>query len=229
MPKPITSPPRTLIIAAHPDDELLGAGGWMARYPGCEVAIVSDGTLTEHEVTEGGRSWLEYLSAKEGALQEAAKLIGFSVIRIGDFPDQQIPFNRGLQMWVESVMTEVRPEVVITHSFKETNRDHRVVAEAVHVAARPYARTGSSLNMLLAFHVDPLGIFQDFQPQLYVPLSEDELSRKLQALALYEKIGAIRDWPHPRSIKAVEIQARYCGSKLGCPAAEAYELIWGQL
>lgn len=226
--KPITSPPRTLIIAAHPDDELLGAGGWMARYPGCEVAIVSDGTQTEHEVTEGGRSWLEYLSAKEGALQEAAKLIGFSVIRIGDFPDQQIQFTRGLQEWVESVVSEVRPEIVISHSIKELNRDHQVVAEAVRVACRPASRSGGSLNMLLAFHVDPMGL-ETWEPNLYVPLAEDELSRKLQALAFYEKIGAIKPWPHPRSIRAIETCARHYGSKLSCPAAETYELIWGQL
>lgn len=216
-----------LVIAAHPDDEVLGAGGFMAHHPGCSVAIVSEGTSSEHS----DPGYYTVLAAKRAATQRAAVALSFVVVREGDFPDQQLAFTRALQEWVEAVVVETRPDVVLTHRPTELNRDHRVVSEAVQVACRPYCQTGKAVRLLLGYPVDPLGFPTPryIAGALTLPLTEGELSQKLLACQAYAEAGAFRDWPHPRSLRAVETHARATGHAVGVPAAEAYELLWGLL
>jgi LmbE family N-acetylglucosaminyl deacetylase len=218
-----------LIIAAHPDDEVLGAGGFMAHHHGCSVALVSEGTSAERVVQESG-GYDTFLAAKRAATQQAAGILQAVIAREGDFIDQQLVLSRALQEWIEAVIEEARPDVVLTHALTELNRDHRVVAEAVLVACRPFCGTGQGVQQVLTFQVDPLSVpGQLVEVNQVLPLTEPELQRKLAACTVYESAGALRTWPHPRSRLAVEAQARALGSRWGVSAAEGYSLVWGRM
>ena len=214
---------RILVIAAHPDDEVLGAGGLMATYPGCSVAIASDGTEAEYSPEPyRDRRDARWLSARE-----AAKCLGSIIVREGDFIDQQMKLSRYLVEWTETIVREIRPTLVLTHNPTDLNSDHRVVTEAVAIATRPYARTGDGVRALLGFSVDtmPMPSLHQQCPQLLLELSAKALEMKLEALSCYA--SQMRDWPHPRSYKAIEYQARWLGATVGISAAEPYTLIWG--
>lgn len=218
-------PSPALIVAAHPDDEVLGAGGFTARHPGTMIAVVSEGTSREAGDV-GAR-----LAAKRRATLEAALLLGGRVVAEGDFEDQRLQLVPELVGWIERVVRESGPVSILTHSPRDLNQDHRVVAEAVAVAARPYSAAGAGVKMLLGFHVDPRPApwAEASAPRLFLRLTEDDLRRKLAALGCYAEAGAMRDWPHPRSLEAVRHHAHWLGSTIGAPAAEAYDLVWGEI
>lgn len=219
-----------LIVAAHPDDEVLLAGGFMAHHPGCSVAIVSEGTSTERLAADED-SHYGLLERKRRATVKAAQVLNSITVREGEFPDQQLELTRPLQNWIESVIEENRPDVVITHLSTELNRDHRIVAEAVTVACRPFCATGQTVKLVLGASVDVMQLsgLSALAGPLVLPLTEQELQSKLAACRAYEAAGAMRDWPHPRSLTAIEVLARATGFRIGVAAAEAYTLLWGQL
>lgn len=224
---------QALIIAAHPDDEVLGAGGFMAHVPGTQVALVSEGTSEEPGLLQNGGTltYEEMLEAKRQATKRAAQRLNAAVVREGDFRDQHLhAAGPALHHWIESVIMEVRPSLVLTHSAAELNRDHQAVAQAVAVACRPYCASGGSVAGLLTFHVDPLSApGLDERPALVLGLTEAEVAAKLEALEYYDQAGALRTWPHPRSLRALELQMRALGTRWGLTAGEGYSLVWGTI
>lgn len=217
---------RVLVIAAHPDDEILGAGGLMATYPGTCVAIASEGTSAERP-SDDGEPYIARLARKRAASLEASKVLRSVIVREGDYLDQQMELKPSLIGWVEDVVRETRPTVVATHAPTDLNADHRVVAEATAVAVRPYAR--GDVRLLIGFTVDLVQAPWAPPPslRLYLPLTEAALAGKLAALRCYDR--EMRDWPHPRSYRAIESLSRVMGSIIGAAAAEPYALTWGVL
>lgn len=219
---------RTLIIAAHPDDEVLGAGGWMAKYPGAQIGIVSEGTSAELSPI----SWNERLKTKRSETAKAAMLLKATIVAEGDFPDQALTLSKQLRDWIETVIQVVQPGIVLTHHPNDLNQDHRIVAEAVTIACRPYTPLGAEIALCLGFEVDPWPVpgNPEFSPGgvITLPLSENDLSQKLAGIDCYSPSGSILKWPHPRSIKACEYRARWIGARIGHTAGEAYHLIWGR-
>src|SRR6185295_6403355 len=126
---------KVLVFAAHPDDELLGLGGTIARHgaAGDEVTAVITAEGTAGNPAEGAARRLE-----EHA-QAAARILGVSDLRFLRLPDQRLDTLPLLEITerVEAVVREIAPEVVYTHHWGDLNRDHRIVSEAVQVACRP--------------------------------------------------------------------------------------------
>lgn len=217
-----------LVIAAHPDDEVLGAGGFMAHYPGTSVLLLTNGSM--EEASRLG-DYDERAKAKLAAAEDSAVLLSAIVTRVGEWADQMLTLSPALRHFIERAIQEVRPSVVLTHSPTDLNQDHRVVAEAVAVACRPYSSSGTTVKWLLGFEVDALSLpgLPPAYPSLSLPLSEPDLALKLAALHRYAEAACLRDWPHPRSLQAIEHGARWAGAAIGHPAAERYHLLWGQL
>lgn len=211
-----------LIIAAHPDDEVLGAGGWMARYPGTKVAIVSEGTSAECTQKE----FMKRLAIKRAATAMAAQVTKSEVVWEGEYTDQCLQVRPVLIDDLTAVIRRAMPHVILTHAASDLNQDHRVVAEAVAVAARPFL--SQWVRAVLAFTVDVWtapGMTRQTGGDVFLALTEDQLEMKLRACALYG--DAMRAWPHPRSIEALRVLARATGARVGRPAAEHYSLLWG--
>lgn len=217
-----------IIFAAHPDDEVLGCGGTIAKLVDqgnhVHIAFLADGVFSrEGEIPEQR----EALFQRRVAAKAACEILGGSSVSFGDFPDNRMDTVALLDITkaVEALIVEHRPEMVFTHHSGDVNIDHRCLHNAVVTACRP--QRGHSVKTLLCFEVPSSTEWQipgsapGFTPNWFVDVSET-LERKLAALNAYE--AELRNWPHPRSCRAVEHLAHWRGATVGVDAAEAFML-----
>jgi LmbE family N-acetylglucosaminyl deacetylase len=215
---------RVLVIAAHPDDEVLGAGATMARlaHEGAEVhvAIVTEGCTSQYPDRP------DLIEVKRAQAQAALEILGGTALHFGNLPDMQldtVPLVR-VNRFLEEVVRAVAPDVVFTHHAHDLNRDHRIVHEASVVACRPDSR--HPVRALYAYDVLGVtnfgGVTPSFAPGVYFE-SLAFLDRKVRALGAYDI--EVRPFPHPRSAEAIEAQGRVYGALSATAWAEAFQVI----
>lgn len=214
-----------LVVAAHPDDEVLGCGASIARHAAAgdavHVLILAEG------LTSRGRAGAAALRKLRADAQKAARVLGAQPPVFGGLPDNRLDTVALLDVvkLVEREVARVRPAVVYTHHAGDLNVDHRVAHQAVLTACRPLP--ASPVGKILCFEVPSSTEWQApgsapaFAPNVFHDVAKS-LSRKLAALRAYA--GEMRRWPHPRSLKAVEHLARWRGATIGADAAEAFVL-----
>ncbi|WP_017185621.1 PIG-L deacetylase family protein [Alkalibacillus haloalkaliphilus] len=220
-----------LVIAAHPDDEVLGCGGTMAKHAqrGDRVysAILAEG-ITSRDKNRNREKHTEQLSELEKAAHKANDVLGVCSLQLFDFPDNRMDSLDRLDIVkvVEDLINQVKPDIVYTHHSGDVNIDHRRIHEAVITACRPIP--GNHLvKQILFFEVASSTEWMTantapaFHPNWYVDIS-DTLQLKLDSLKAYEY--EMRDWPHARSMKALEHLAKWRGANIGVEAAEAFIL-----
>lgn len=213
---------RILAVGAHPDDVELGAGGTLARHAaaGDQVYIV---TLAAGPMSRGGGK--AELQKYRGQAIAAATVLGARVATLS-FADQR--FDRVdrlvLVQAIEAAIHSTNPERVYTHHRGDRNLDHRITHDAVMTACRPVP--GAVVRSVFAFEVQSSTEWGDepFCPSVFVDVTGDPLSKKLEALACYEGEMA-RAFPHPRSVEAIAALARWRGATAGIEAAEAFVLL----
>jgi LmbE family N-acetylglucosaminyl deacetylase len=221
---------RTLVIAAHPDDEILGCGATAARLvaEGNDVhfAILGEGMTSRHAIRDDADSaQLETLHKQAHA---AAAKVGVKSVVAQKLPDNrldQVPLLEVVKI-VEELVDSLRPEVIYTHHGGDLNIDHGVIHRAVLTATRPVA--GQPVREIYAFEVPSSTewAFQRlepvFRPNVFVDVTRT-LEAKIAAMECYET--EVRKFPHPRSAEALRAIAKRWGSVAGCAAAEAFELV----
>jgi LmbE family N-acetylglucosaminyl deacetylase len=208
-----------LIVAAHPDDEVLGVGGTVARLAeaGARVHLLI--------VAEGGTGReADHAAALRAAAGRAAHVLGARPPRFLGLPDQRLDTLPLIEVTraIERVVAEVAPAAVYTHHGGDLNRDHQIVHEAALVACRPLP--GAPVRRLYAFETVSSTEWGTpaFAPRHFVNVT-GTLERKKAALAAY---GAeMRPFPHARSWETVEALARRRGAEAGFAAAEAFEVL----
>lgn len=225
-----SEPGTVLVVAAHPDDEVLGCGGTIARLAreGHEVhiAILGEGITSRYRQREhADLALLEQLHARS---HDVAKLLGARSLSLHQLPDNRfdtVPLLDVIKI-VESLVERLRPETVYTQHGGDLNIDHVVTYRATLTATRPVA--GMPVSAVYAYEVasSTEWAFQRFSPAFhanaFVDIS-DTLELKIEAMQRYE--SEARPFPHPRSPEALRAIARRWGSVVGCSAAEAFELI----
>ena len=217
-----------LIIAAHPDDEVLGCGASIAKWSSqghqVHVLILAEGA-TSRLVMRNRQEHAEEISVLRKAAQKAGEILGVASVTLMEFPDNRMDSVDRLEI-IKAIETEVErycPHTVVTHHSGDVNIDHRLIHEAVFTACRP--QPINPVKRLLAFEVPsstewtPSGSLPPFTPHHFEDVTKT-LQLKLQALEIYK--SEMHSWPHPRSVKAVEHLARWRGATVGCEAAEAY-------
>jgi LmbE family N-acetylglucosaminyl deacetylase len=217
-----------LVLAAHPDDEVLGCGGTLAKLAKdnarVHIAFLADGVFSR--AGERATQQLE-LSARRSAAQKACEILGASSVSFGNFPDNRMDTISLLEITqaVEQLITVHQPEMLFTHHAGDVNIDHRRVHEAAVTACRPQA--GHPVKTLLCFEVPSSTEWQlpgsapVFTPNWFVDISAT-LECKLAALDAYA--AELRAWPHPRSTQGVTHLAHWRGATVGVEAAEAFML-----
>ncbi len=211
---------RILVISAHPDDEVIGAGGTIARHVanGDEVywCVVTQGYRPLRSEPELAEARQQVYAVQRLLGIKDVSFCGFPTIKLNVVP--HIDLTSALQAAVDSV----RPEIVYTTPYCDVNVDHRFVCEATIVATRPLR--GSTVKKVLSYEIAPTTRFgmQPFAPNVYVDISEF-LDVKLEAMACYKT--QLREFPHPRSLKGLELFARERGLGVGVEAAECFHLI----
>jgi LmbE family N-acetylglucosaminyl deacetylase len=215
---------KVLAVAAHPDDEILGVGGTLARHARRGDAVLAFvaccGTNLRYGAEEAARL--------RRAASEAAGILGLAEVRLGDLPDQGLDTLSLVKVVepLEAILAEFRPDVVYSHFAGDVNRDHRILLEALAVAARPYS--APTVRRIASFETPsstewggPAGL-APFAPNLFVDVSET-LEAKLRAFGAYA--SEVRPEPHPRSAAALRARAVHWGSVVGCAAAEAFVVL----
>lgn len=219
-----------LVVAAHPDDEILGCGATIARLAteGWEIhiLILAEGE-TSRQVTRSREKAGLKLSSLKSQARKAAKIVGARSVRFADFPDNRMDGVELLDVVkrVEAEIERVKPSRVLTHRRSDVNVDHGVVHDAVTAATR--LLPGTRVREVWYFEVPsstewrPPTSATVFSPSLFVDVGAT-IATKLLALEAYA--SEMRDFPHPRSVEAVEHLARWRGASAGVQAAEAFEI-----
>lgn len=220
---------RILVVAAHPDDEVLGCGGTIARHVSegdqVDVLILAEGATSRDDERDPVARAAELERLRCAALR-ASEVLGTEIPQFGGLPDNRLdslPLIDVVKL-VERSVARICPNAIYTHHGGDLNIDHRVVHEAVMTACRP--QPGSTVERILCFETASstewrTPHYEPFLPGWYVDVA-DWMPSKIRALEAYA--SEMRPWPHVRSVPAVEALARWRGASVGCVAAEAFML-----
>jgi len=220
---------KILVVAAHPDDEILGVGGTVRKLAdqGKDVYafILGEGlTSREDSRTEEGIKATDGLKSN---VLKSAEAIGYKAVNFGDLPDNRFDSCDLLDVIkiVEKEIERIQPDTIFTHHYSDLNIDHVVTVKAVMTATRPME--GCCVRRLLSFETLSstewnFNNTENFKPNYFIDISA-QLGAKLEAMKAYET--EIREFPHPRSLRAIEVAATKWGTVVGCEYAEAFEVL----
>ena len=220
-----------LVVAAHPDDEVLGCGGSIAKWTASgnivHILIMAEGATSRSSIRDR-KVKSEELSLLEKSANSAGKILGVASVKLLDFPDNRMDSLDRLDIIkaIEEEIKRLKPHTVVTHHCGDVNIDHRITHEAVVTACRP--QPGYSVRLLLAFEVmsstewQPPGSNFVFQPNWFEDVVKT-FDFKIKALGCYQ--SEMREWPHPRSLNNIKNLAQYRGSMVGCEFAEGFMLL----
>lgn len=217
-----------LVIAAHPDDEVLGCGGTIAKLSSNNdiyTLILGEGITSRNIPEEQKREMVEQLRKDA---ESANEILGVKKVFFECFPDNQfdtIPLLDIIKT-IERHLQEIKPEVIYTHHYGDLNIDHRITHKAVLTATRPvgdyYIKKILAFEVLSSTEWSTQNTSTIFIPNTYVDVSET-ISKKLEAIKSYK--SEIRDYPHPRSLEGIKIHAQKRGLEAGLKFAEASCLV----
>jgi len=222
-----------MVVAAHPDDELLGLGATMHKLikeqgAVVHVVILGEGITSRSETRDTDR-WKNVLEEHHANINAAGSHIGYMSIHTYNFSDNRFDSHALLDIVkvVEKEKEEFRPDIIFTHNAGDLNVDHRYTFQAVMTATRPMA--DEDTTMVITFETSSATDWQysghpeQFHPNLYIEVSEEDVQAKINAMGEYK--FETRDYPHPRSAKALKVLAEYRGYTSGNQMAEAFEIV----
>ena len=212
---------KILIIAPHPDDEVLGCGGTIAKHTkeGDEVylCIVTKGYTPD---------WSEeFIKNRPKEIEKANKILGIKKTYFLDYPTVKLDTipQKELNEAISKVVNEVKPDILYIPHKGDLNKDHRLVFESSLVATRP---ANHKVKKILSYETlsesewgQPIEVFIS---NVYVDISET-FGKKIEAMKAYG--SELKQYPHPRSLGIIEALAKKRGSEVGVKFAEAFMLI----
>lgn len=220
---------KVLVIAAHPDDEVLGMGGTIAKLvkdgATVDILIVTDGSSSQYR---DSNHLDEIIEAKKKETRNCADILGVRDIYYGELPDMKLdttPHIRINQV-IEEVIDRVQPDAVFTHFWGDVNCDHQNVYKSTLVAVRPVM--GQVVKELYCYRVPsstewtPNKADTMFMPNLFVDIT-DYAGQKYKAFAQYAT--ELRDYPHPRSVQYLRENDKVVGLRVGLLAAEEFVML----
>ena len=205
-----------LIIAAHPDDEVLGMGATIKKLAKkrnkIHLLIISEGTTAQYSDSK-------MIRTRRNACKKSAKILGISSIDFLDYPDMKLDTISHLEInkEIEKIIKKFKPKIVYTTPNHDLNLDHKIVHNSTLVATRPQ----SGVKEIFSYEI-PGTVKKPNQPNVFEDITM-ELSYKIKAMKCYK--SELNRYPHPRSLKAIENLSVQRGIESGVKNAEAFQLI----
>lgn len=218
---------KILVIAAHPDDEILGVGGTIPKLvqmkKQVDVLIFTDGSSTQYFDNDA------ILEDKFGEAKEANDVLGSKVLPRLDFPDMRLDTIAHVDKNIAlgKIISSGGYDTIFVQDRNDINKDHNELYESTMVACRPYP--GQKVKHLLSYYVNSSSEWGNllkkapFNPNVFIDISET-IAMKLSAMEKYKT--EMRDYPHPRSSEAIRTSAKYFGNMVGTEYAEPFHLVY---
>lgn len=211
---------RLMIIVAHPDDEIIGAGAIISK-------AIQSGDSVRIVIMNGGN--IESRPDMENDIAKSHKVMGITDSKVYSyenlFLDRQIP---DMVKDIERELVDFEPDYIITHFYGDVHPDHKAVFRAVEQASRLTQRHESEhqIKGLYCMNVPSSTNWghDAFNPDVYVGFDDEIMDRKIEALRVYKNV--LRHDTHPRSERALRAQAIACGADVGLPFAEGVKTVW---
>lgn len=220
-----------LVVAAHPDDEILGVGGTIAKHVEAGDAvyglILGEGQTSRFDRREEAGN--EIVERLHGDTERAAAVLGIRKMYFENFADNRFDSVDLLDIVkaVERRIRELRPAVIYTHHRGDLNVDHRMTYQAVLTATRPMQdqpvkeiytfETVSSTEWNFSYGQE------QFAPNVFVRLTAAQFEKKLTAMEEYKT--ELCAYPHPRSLEMLRASAVRWGGVAGGHYVEAFETV----
>ncbi|MBA7587272.1 N-acetyl-alpha-D-glucosaminyl L-malate deacetylase 1 [subsurface metagenome] len=220
---------RILTVAAHPDDEVLGCGGTIAKlikeknYEAYSL-ILGEGITSRDDKRSEEKRCREITNLKEHA-KKANTILGVKKVFYHDFPDNRFDTVSFLDIVkvIEKIKNKINPNIVFTHYEKDLNIDHQITYKAAITATRPVRE--ETVKEVYSFEIPSSTEWSyplSFSPDMFFDISET-IDIKLKALKKYQT--ELRESPHPRSWEGVKLIAKLWGMKVGLNYAEAFKCV----
>lgn len=219
---------KILIIAAHPDDEVLGCFGTVARLiqEGYEAytLILGEGKTSRDEERQVENKKDE-IAVLNNEILNANNAIGIKKVFVESFPDNRFDSVDLLDIIkvISKVKDEVNPDIIFTHYEHDLNIDHQITYKAVVTATRPMQ--DECVKEIYSFEILSSTEWSypiSFSPDTYYDIS-DTLDVKVKAMREYT--SELCEFPHPRSLEGIELNAKHQGMRVGKKAVEAFKSI----
>ncbi len=217
---------KILVIVAHPDDEILGCGGTIAKYvkKGSSVSVLF---LSDGEMSRLSNRINKKIFYRKKCALKAMKCLGVKKSYFEDLPDNSFDTEGMLNIVkkIEEYIKKINPDTILTHHYDDLNIDHQITSKAVITACRP--RLNNSVNLILFFEIlsstewNISSKKQTFRPNWFEDISRF-INVKTRAMKCYPK--ELRKTPHSRSLNTIKALSVFRGSSAGLKYAEAFEL-----
>lgn len=219
---------KILIVAAHPDDEVLGCFGTVSKLikEGYEAytLILGEGKTSRLDTrkVEENKEQLEILNDE---IKKANDIIGIKKCFVYDFPDNRFDSVDLLDIIkvISKIKEEIKPDIIFTHYENDLNIDHKITYQAVITATRPIEN--ESVKEIYSFEILSSTEWQypiSFSPDVFFDI-QDTMELKLNAMQCYKSELCL--YPHPRSLEGIELNAKYNGMRVGKNYVEAFKSV----
>lgn len=213
-----------LVVAAHPDDEVLGCGGTIAmhNFQGDKIYVVfmTDGVKSRTQFSD------EDVINRADASKSVQSILNIENMNFLGFEDNKMDNVPLLQIVkkLEAIINEIQPTIIYTHHYGDLNVDHQLTHNVVMTACRPLPNF--IVKEIYGFEVLSSTDWSNsqkfsFKPNYFVDISKHIL-KKIGAAKAYN--DEMREPPHSRSIKHIEVLAQHRGFSVGVEMAEAFEV-----
>ncbi len=204
---------KILVIAAHPDDEVLGMGGTikkLSKKHKIHLCVVSEGATAQY-------SDKKMIEIRRKSCVKAGKILGISTFDFLNFPDMKLDTIPHLELnqSLEKIIRKYKPSIVFTTPPNDLNKDHQIVYESTIIATRPHS---SGVKEILSYEIPAL------EKNVIIPNVFENIAKefKIKIKAFKEYKSEIKKFPHPRSVEAIESLAKYRGMQSGLEKAESF-------